>query len=243
MTADLRLGKWEDVLRDVEPDCLLADPPFGARTHAAVGRRKPGSVGRAKSKIEIDFPCWTTADVSAFVDAWSHRVRGWLVALTSHDLISAWQDALDAAGRYSFAPVPCIVPGGSIRLQGDGPSQWAVYAMVARPKSKRFASWGTLSGAYVCGRPSGGNKAGGTGRGKPLDLMRALVKDYSRPGDLICDPCAGYGTTGIAALGMGRRFVGAECDPNAHAEGLRRLARVVPVELPGYERARQEDLL
>jgi len=35
--------------------------------------------------------------------------------------------------------------------------------------------------------------------GKPMWLMRALVRDYSRPGNLVCDPCAGGATTLIAA--------------------------------------------
>src|SRR5436305_1754988 len=42
-----------------------------------------------------------------------------------------------------------------------------------------------------------------------------------RPGDLVLDPFAGAGTTGVAALGMGRRFVGIELSP-AYVEIARR---------------------
>ena len=61
--------------------------------------------------------------------------------------------------------------------------------------------------------------------GKPLDLMRAIVRDYSRPGDLICDPCAGGATTLLAAAMEGRRAVGAEIDHETYAKASARIAR------------------
>lgn len=45
---------------------------------------------------------------------------------------------------------------------------------------------------------------------KPIPLMERLVRTHSNPGDLIVDPFAGWGTTGVAALGLGRRFFGNE---------------------------------
>jgi DNA modification methylase len=44
----------------------------------------------------------------------------------------------------------------------------------------------------------------------PLALAMAVIKAWSRPGELVCDPYAGSGTTGVAALKLGRRFAGAE---------------------------------
>lgn len=43
---------------------------------------------------------------------------------------------------------------------------------------------------------------------KPLDLMRKIVGNVA--GATICDPYMGTGTTGVAALQHGRRFVGIE---------------------------------
>ena len=55
--------------------------------------------------------------------------------------------------------------------------------------------------------------------------MQAIVRDYSRPGDLICDPCAGGATTLIAAATEGRRAVGAEMDPKTYALAQARIAK------------------
>ena len=48
---------------------------------------------------------------------------------------------------------------------------------------------------------------------KPVELLRALVRTYSKPGELVVDPFAGSGSTGVAAIAEGRRFVGWDSDP------------------------------
>jgi len=40
-----------------------------------------------------------------------------------------------------------------------------------------------------------------------------IIQGFSRPGDLIVDPMCGTGTTGVAAVRMGRRFIGIDDDP------------------------------
>lgn len=45
---------------------------------------------------------------------------------------------------------------------------------------------------------------------KPVSVMEWLIRASSIPGDLICDPFVGSGTTGIAAVRYGRRFHGIE---------------------------------
>jgi hypothetical protein len=225
---ELRRGRWQDVLADVEVDAVICDPPYGARTHQnSRGLGNPRADGCSLEEIGPAYNAWTIDDVHAFVGAWSPRCRGWMVALTSHDLIPTWQDAHDEAGRYCFAPIPCVMRGMSVRLSGDGPSSWTVFAMVARPRTKDFATWGTLDGAYV---GPAGQEAGG-GRGKPDWLMSAIVRDYTRPGNLIADPFVGWGSTFAAAVGNGRTAIGSEMDADAYAEAVRRLRRPIQVDM------------
>jgi len=49
---------------------------------------------------------------------------------------------------------------------------------------------------------------------KPLALLRRVVEASSEPDALVLDPFCGSGTTGVAALELGRRFVGLDLDTN-----------------------------
>jgi len=60
----------------------------------------------------------------------------------------------------------------------------------------------------------------------PLDLARTVIQTWSFEGDLVCDPYGGSGTTGVAALELGRRFVGAELLPKYYHMAKRRLEAV-----------------
>ena len=49
---------------------------------------------------------------------------------------------------------------------------------------------------------------------KPLTLVERALAASTDPEHLVLDPFTGSGTTAVAALGMGRRFLGAEVEPD-----------------------------
>lgn len=223
---ELRCGRWEDALADVERvDALITDPPYSERTHNGKyqGRAADKSVRRA-----LDYAAFSPEHVDAFVARWSDAAAsGWLVCFTDSQLAAVYRAVAEERGRYAFAPLACVQIGMNVRLAGDGPSNWTTWLCVSRPRSLR--AWGTLPGAYV-GNPfdpgyAAGSRAGVVIGSKPLWLMRAIVRDYSRPGDLVCDPCAGGATTLIAAVTEGRRAIGAEMDPATFDLAVKRLRR------------------
>ncbi len=194
-------------------DALIFDAPYSARTHgghdsAATSKNEEAGVPGFRT---IAYQAWTPADVARFVEVWHPLTAGWIVSLTDHILAPAWAAALEEAGRYVFSPIACVEPGSRVRVVGDGPSQWSCFAIVARPRKPEFLRWGSLPGAYVV--PKGQARARTSSPvvgGKSSWLMERLVCDYSRPGDLVCDPCCGAGTTLRAALANGRRAVGGD---------------------------------
>lgn len=220
---ELRLGPWEEVLADVEGDAVIADPPYSNRTHSGIATGWNNT--QASVCHEIVYNHWAPVDVARFVDAWSPRVSGWMACLTDSDLMGVYREAFDQRGRYSFPPVPFVQLGKQARVLGDGPASWTCYLATARPREKRFMRWGSLPGAYV--PPTSGQDLNHqvVKGGKPLWLMQNIVRDYSRPGDLICDPCAGGATTLLAAVIEGRRAIGAERDPATFELAVKRLRR------------------
>lgn len=188
-------------------DLLCVDAPYSEKTHAGhdgAARWDPGTMADpGKLSRPIDFPLWLPDDVERAVAAWEPMTRGWFVSITDHILAPVWAVALEAAGRYVFAPLPWLAPGRGVRLAGDGPSSWTCWIIVARPRCAPYSKWGTLQGGYVVNQDRDAIVGG-----KPLQLMRALIRDYSRAGDVVLDPCMGAGTTLRAALDMGRKAVG-----------------------------------
>ena len=240
--TELRVGDYREVLSDVECDALIVDAPYSARTHGghdgaptvgthALHRSGEGSQAHATGyrgtwppkRRAISYSGWLPADVAAFCAFWSPRTAGWIVTITDHTLAPVWSKHLAEGGRYVFAPLPWYAPGSRVRLSGDGPSSWTCWIVVARPRHAPYTKWGTLPGGYVFTTGYGKSRADKLVGGKPLWLMRALVRDYTRPGDLVCDPCAGGGTTLRAAQLEARRAIGSELDPATHAKAVARL--------------------
>ena len=47
---------------------------------------------------------------------------------------------------------------------------------------------------------------------KPVDLLEYLIRTYTNPGETVLDNCMGSGSTGVACINSGRRFIGIEKD-------------------------------
>jgi hypothetical protein len=187
----------------------------------------------------LAYPPWSAGDVDAFVDSWAPRTRSWMCSITDDVLAPIWRSAYEANGRYAFASVPILQH--KPRMSGDGPASACTFLMVSRPRESRFMQWGSLPGWYQS-RPE---HAKGVQGAKPLDLMRAIVRHYSKPGDIVCDPCAGSATTLLAAAIEGRRAIGSEMDPATYELAKARIAKgYTPATLlsGAYEEATQEGL-
>lgn len=59
---------------------------------------------------------------------------------------------------------------------------------------------------------------------KPVDLLRYLIRTYSNSGDLVLDNTMGSGSTGVAAILEGRRFIGIESEGKYVDTAIRRIS-------------------
>lgn len=62
---------------------------------------------------------------------------------------------------------------------------------------------------------------------KPVAVMEWCIKQLKRQADLIIDPYMGSGTTGIAAVKAGRRFIGIEIDERHFETACKRIRAAV----------------
>ena len=104
-------------------------------------------------------------------------------------------------------------PASSSRSKVGGFSHWSPILLYGDCKMKvDYRAWHAIKNAYPpgFGHPSP----------KPECLMFWLVNELSEKGHTILDPFMGSGTTGVACVKTGRRFIGIEID-----EGYCEIAR------------------
>ena len=70
---------------------------------------------------------------------------------------------------------------------------------------------------------------------KPVALMEYLIRTYTDAGDTVLDNCMGSGTTGVAAVGTGRKFIGMEMDGRYFEVARDRMSKA-PGASCGHER-------
>jgi site-specific DNA-methyltransferase (adenine-specific) len=64
---------------------------------------------------------------------------------------------------------------------------------------------------------------GGYPAEKPVEVADVLIRQSSQAGDVVADPFMGSGSVGVAAVTLGRRFLGNDLNPEAVQIASRRL--------------------
>lgn len=199
-------------------DHTITDSPFSQRVddnHAAEGVRDPGA---------FRFEAMTPEKIEKSARVIAATTRRWAVVITDYEEgVYLWKQALEQAGMVFWATGHFRKINPKPLIAGRGPSQPNEAIVICH-------------GAHIEMFWNGGGKRAEWSATvvreedryhptqKPLMLMRQLIEDFTEPGELIADPFGGVATTGVAAVELGRRFWGAELDPNYHALGLEKLS-------------------
>ncbi len=226
----LHLGDCMDGLSALDDDSIdvtITDPPYSQHTHdkqwvgAALTERGAKRVKTSHKGLTF---AHVTAEQAAEVAQQLARVtKRWVLIFTDLEGIALWTAATTGAGLDYVRTCVWDKVDGAPQFTGDRPAAGAEAIVVAhRPGKKRWNGGGRRNVFRFEVNGEKGDKPHPTT--KPLPLMRELVSLFTDPGDLVLDPFAGSGTTGVACKMLGRRFVGWELDANYHAIATRRLA-------------------
>jgi tRNA G10 N-methylase Trm11 len=60
-----------------------------------------------------------------------------------------------------------------------------------------------------------------------LNVAKEVIRRFSEPGELVLDPMVGSGTAAVAAISLGRNFLGGDIDQKAVATTLRRVRKLL----------------
>lgn len=190
-----------EVLPYLQVDAVVTDPPYGVELSAKRAKQRNGDVSsRAGSYSFDDTPEYIRAVVVPVIEAL--RARAKCVVLTpgtrnlwlyppADDVGCFFSAAGTGMGRWGFT---CSQP---ILYYGSDPYLRTIQGARANSSGQTY--------------PNDANEADHP-CAKPIRMMHWLVNRASLPGEVVCDPFMGSGTTLQAAKNLGRRSVGVDIE-------------------------------
>ncbi len=193
--ATLYLGDCRDVLPGLEKvDAVVTDPPYGIGAGTGIGKvTKEGSDFRGGDQWDAETP------PSELFDALRAQ--------------SQWQ-IIWGGNYFGLPPAKGFFVWDKIQ-----PEQFtlamAELAWTNIPTPAKIWRWKSqsINGGAPKFHPTQ----------KPEDLMLWCIGKLPEPSLVVLDPFLGSGTTGVAAVQMGRRFIGIERDPGYFDIACRRI--------------------
>jgi len=233
MSWELRLGSCLDEATGMPSmaaesvDVTITDPPYSEYVDG--NSMRSGDRWRGTQPIErkhLEFAPMNAEVMAAAAKEIGRVTRRWALVFCDVESSHLWRDALEASGLQYVRTGAWIKIGGTPQFSGDRPAVGFEAIVIAHRPGKKTWNGGGKHGVWSVPIELDRNRKGTRVHPtmKPLGLMEHLVRDFTAPGELVCDPFSGSGTTGVAALVHGRRFIGWEREPKYHAAAVKRLS-------------------
>ncbi len=208
-------GDALDVLRslpDRSVDAVVTDPPYAVVNDAASG------VSRSQRAVRE----------TQFFEAWLREYVVELARVTKPTgafwMTLDWRGAIaldKACGRLNLRePKVGVWDKETIGMGHVLRNSYECFAVVPMSGFERQTASEPDVWRHRWGQ---GERASDHPSEKPVDLIRRACDLVSPTGGLILDPLMGSGTTGVACVQMGRRFIGIELDPGHFATAQKRI--------------------
>lgn len=225
--------------------CVVTDPPYSEHVHAKqwIGHAltADGAARCATNHTEIGFAALTVDGRRETAEQCARIATRWTLVFCDIEGVAGWIADFRAAGLDYVRTLIWDKVDSAPQFTGDRPANAAECVVVAHRPGRKKWNGGGKRNVYTV-PVNGGTGAKPHPTQKPLRLMRALLEDFTDPGELICDPYAGSGTTLCAAVGLGRRAIGWELDAKHFETARARLsgedARTAPGQLKMFEVAK-----
>ena len=246
---DLRLGSYEDCLKDQiqSIDLLFTSPPYniGSGGPRVDGFRHRG--GKDKKSYGGITGYKDTLREGDYQDSQIAFLR-WCVKALKEDGVLVYNHKPRRKNGVMIHPMQWLLAVPDLVLMEE-----IIWDRRSTHNHDNHLFWPTTERLYVLRKADGryryennGNvrdlqfrddhwdiplnprKATDKNHACPFDTRLAdnVIKAFSNPGDLVCDPYSGSGTTAASAQRLDRNFVGSELDAKYHRESLKRLNAV-----------------
>lgn len=192
--AELLLGDAREIVPFIAYDSIVSDPPYGMAFRSNYRAERHAAIANDDTADLLLWACGLTPAHSSYIFCrWDN-----LFQVPKPKSVVTW-----VKNNWSMGD-----------LEHEHARQTEVALFYPGP-----------SHDFPKGRPTDMIRAPRTGNDfhpteKPVQLMRAFI-EWTR--GVVCDPFMGSGSTGCAAVAMGRPFVGVELDPGYFDIACRRI--------------------
>jgi len=210
-------------------DLILTDPPYNLSNY---------STGNLKfswrKDINNDLAEWDRREFNP-CDVLDDFIRilkptGNIFAFCSYNLIGKWHEAFDPRfDTFQYVvwhktnPVPKVRRAGFLNSCELIVCMWNKghnWNFTKQSEMHNFIESPICMGKERIKKPSHPTQ-------KPVRVLKHIIKIASNPGDLVFDPFMGVGSTGAAAIELGRRFLGIEIDAGYFNAAKARLEAII----------------
>lgn len=191
-------------------DAIVTDPPYG---------------------VGFEYESHDDAP-SAYVEAVVKPILGFETLLTAQGMMCVFQSATHAPRWAQWFPRefrPIALTKAFVQMRAGFVTQATDYALMWFPNEtpKTQPAWQPNGARDWFYSPETAVPRSGPEREhpcpRPLDMMRYIISRFCPPGSSVLDPFMGSGTTGVACVNTGRKFIGIEKEPKYFDLACRRL--------------------
>ena len=209
---------------------VITDPPYSEVTHAAAAaaaaaaRDLPdGSKRRvyASGADGFGFDHLPPEQRGWLASEFARAVARWVLVFTDQEGAGPWLQAVRESALDHVRIGAWVKQGTTPQFTGDRPATGCEAIVIAHPPGRKHWNGGGSHAVWTHAIASGDRDHTTQ---KPVPLMLELVELFTDADEIVLDPFAGSGTTGVACLRLGRRFIGIEKDAHYAAIARERLA-------------------
>jgi len=234
----LYLGDCLEIMKSIPDssiDAIITDPPYGISSEVKITRTRNTMKFKASKDISLNFGEWDKFDdvhdfmsfTYSWIDLADEKLRdgGMFISYFDRDKINFLSQYLQSKGYktkgyYADCKSNPVPQARKVKWMNG----WEEAGLWQKGKGK-------LTFNYELGQHKdygiraivGGKERTEHPTQKPLSVIKDFILYWSNYGDWILDPFMGSGTTGVACVQTGRKFIGIEIDENYFNIAIKRI--------------------
>lgn len=223
-------------------DMILTDPPYNLAAHSTGNIPLPG-----RTPMNNDLAKWDLVEFNP--EEWADefvrilKPEGNLFIFTSYNQIGRWHTCLDH--RFDTSnfmiwhktnPAPKIFKAGFLN------SCEMIFTCWNKRHTWNFTSQNEMHNfieSPICMRPERLQNPKHPTQ-KPVSILKKMINIATNSGDIIFDPFMGVGSVGVAAIQLGRRYIGIEIEKDYHDAAMKRIYQVRSIDQETYKLSEPE---